>query len=82
VESADRSKAIDELQQRAQAAAAEIRKVVDDRVESFSKRFKWAEEIEKLRTEVEQLRAKVDELDKPKKSPRATGRSAGGKKTS
>jgi polyhydroxyalkanoate synthesis regulator phasin len=78
VASADRAKAIDELQQRAQAAAVEVRKVVDDRIESLGKRFRWAEEIEKLRSEVEGLRAKVDELEKGGKSSRAAGKKAGG----
>ena len=58
VASADRAKAIDELQQRAQAAASDVRKVVDDHIESLGKRFKWAEEIDKIRAEVEHLRTK------------------------
>ena len=78
VESADRAKAIDELQQRAQAAATEIRKVVDDRIESIGKRFRWAEDIDKLRAEVDGLKARLDEIEKAKKPSRA-GKPAGGK---
>jgi polyhydroxyalkanoate synthesis regulator phasin len=77
VASADRAKAIDELQQRAQAAAAEVRKVVDDRIESLGKRFRWAEEIDKLRSEVEHLKAKVDELDKAEKPSGAARKKTG-----
>jgi polyhydroxyalkanoate synthesis regulator phasin len=79
VASADRAKAIDELQQRAQAAAAEVRKVVDERIESLGKRFRWAEEIERLRNEVSELRARVDALEKPKKNSRSTAKGTGGK---
>jgi polyhydroxyalkanoate synthesis regulator phasin len=77
VASADRAKAIDELQQRAQAAAAEVRKVVDDRIESLGKRFRWAEDIDKLRSEVEHLKAKVDELDKAEKPSGAARKKTG-----
>ena len=79
VASADRAKAIDELQQRAQAAAAEVRKVVDDRIESLGKRFRWGEEMDRLRSEVERLRTRVDELEKAKKPSRAAGKATGGK---
>lgn len=77
VASADRAKAIDELQQRAQAAAAEVRKVVDDRIESLGKRFRWTEEIDKLRSEVEHLKAEVDELAAAKKPSGAAGKKTG-----
>ncbi len=76
VASADRAKAIDELQQRAHTAAAEIRKVVDDHIESVGKRFRWVEEIEKLRAEVKHLGARIDELEKAKKSTGAAKKSA------
>jgi len=79
VASADRAKAIDELQQRAQAAATEIRKVVDDRIESIGKRFRWAEDIEKLRSEVDGLKARLNEIEKAKKPSRAAGKTAEGK---
>jgi polyhydroxyalkanoate synthesis regulator phasin len=80
VASADRAKAIDELQQRAQAAAAEVRKVVDDRIESFGKRFRWTEEIERLRSEVQALKVKIDEMEKPSgKSTGSTKKTASGK---
>lgn len=79
VASSDRAKAIDELQQRAQAAAVEVRKVVDDRIESVAKRFRWGEEIDKLRSEMEQLKARLDEIEKAGKSSRSAGNTAGGK---
>jgi polyhydroxyalkanoate synthesis regulator phasin len=78
VASADRAKAIDELQQRAHAAAAEVRKVVDERIESFGKRFKWTEEIERLRSEVDSLKAKIDEMEQA--SRKTAGRKSGGTK--
>ena len=74
VASADRAKAIDELQQRAQAAAAEIRKVVDDRMESFGRRFRWTEEIERLRTELQELKAKIEDLEKMSKKSSSSGK--------
>jgi polyhydroxyalkanoate synthesis regulator phasin len=72
VASADRSKAIDELQQRATAAAVEVRKVVDERVEAVGKKLKWIDDLRKLQGEMEELKARVAELEKPKTTRKKT----------
>jgi polyhydroxyalkanoate synthesis regulator phasin len=79
VASADRAKAIEELHQKAQSAAAEIRKIVDERLDSVGRRLRWSEQMEKLQAEVERLNSRIDELEKKsKKSAGAAGKSAGG----
>jgi polyhydroxyalkanoate synthesis regulator phasin len=64
VASADRGKAIDELQQKAQAAASEIRKIVDERVEAVGKRLRWIDDLRKVQGEVDRLKARVEALEK------------------
>lgn len=68
IASADRAKAIDELQQKAQAAAAEIRKIVDERVEAVGKKLRRDEDMKRLEAEVAELRAKLESLERAKKA--------------
>jgi polyhydroxyalkanoate synthesis regulator phasin len=71
VASADRSKAIDELHQKAQAAATEIRKIVDERVEAVGKKLRWIDDLRHLQGEVDALKARVADLEKAGKGTKA-----------
>jgi polyhydroxyalkanoate synthesis regulator phasin len=71
VASADRAKAIDELQQKAQAAATEIRKIVDERVEAVGKKLRWIDDLRKLQGEVDALKARVAALEQAGKGSKA-----------
>jgi polyhydroxyalkanoate synthesis regulator phasin len=74
VAGADRAKAIDELQQKAQAAATEVRRIVDERIEALGRKLRWTEDLRRLQAEVEKLHERVDKLEgtpketKPKKA--------------
>jgi polyhydroxyalkanoate synthesis regulator phasin len=69
VASADRSKAIEELQQRAQATANDVRKVVDERIEAVGKKLRWIDDLRKVQSEVDVLKARVAELEKAAGKP-------------
>ncbi|MGD8628240.1 MAG: hypothetical protein PVH52_04100 [bacterium] len=69
VASADRSKALEELQQKAQSAATDVRKVVDERIEAVGKKLRWIDDLRKVQGEVDALRARVDKLEKAAKKP-------------
>jgi polyhydroxyalkanoate synthesis regulator phasin len=68
IASADRSKAIEELHHKAQAAAAEVRKIVDERVETVSQKFRMTDDLRNLEEEVKGLAARIDKLEAPKKA--------------
>ena len=68
IASADRAKAIEELQQKAQAAAGEIKRIVDERIDAFSKRFQWSDHIKKLEAEIEDLKKRLEKLEASKES--------------
>ena len=67
IASADRSKAIEELQHKAQTAAAEIRKIVDERVEAVGQKLRWTDDRRKLEAEVKELGARIDKLEDARK---------------
>ena len=69
VASADRSKAIEELQQRAQTTASDVRKLVDERVEAVGKKLRWIDDLRKVQGEVDTLKARVAELEKAASKP-------------
>jgi polyhydroxyalkanoate synthesis regulator phasin len=64
VAAGDKAKAIDELQHKAEAATAEIKKLVDERLDAVSKKLHWLDDMRKLEGRVEALSAKVDALEK------------------
>jgi polyhydroxyalkanoate synthesis regulator phasin len=68
VASADRTKAIEELQHKAQAAAVEIRKIVDERVEAVGQRLRWTDDLRKVQAEVKELSARIGKLEAVKKA--------------
>ena len=71
VASADRSKALEELQQKAQTTANDVRKVVDERIEAVGKKLQWIDDLRKVQGEVDALKARVAELEKAAKKPAA-----------
>jgi polyhydroxyalkanoate synthesis regulator phasin len=64
VAAGDRAKAIEEIQQKTQAAASEVRKLVDDQVEALSKKFKWIDDMRKVQAQVQDLNARLERLEK------------------
>lgn len=68
IASADRGKAIEELQHKAQAAAAEIRKMVDERIEAVSQKLRWTDELNRLEAEIKELNGRIDKLEAAKKT--------------
>ncbi len=68
VASSDRGKAIEELQQKAQAAASEIKRIVDERIDAFLKRLQWLEQIKKLQQDVEDLKKRLEKLEQARGS--------------
>jgi polyhydroxyalkanoate synthesis regulator phasin len=68
VASADRTKAKEELQHKAQAAAVEIRKIVDERVEAVGQRLRWTDDLRKVQAEVKELSARIGKLEAVKKA--------------
>jgi polyhydroxyalkanoate synthesis regulator phasin len=69
VASADRSKALEELQQRAQTTANDVRKIVDERVEAVGKKLRWIDDLRKVQGEVDTLKARVAEMEKAASKP-------------
>jgi polyhydroxyalkanoate synthesis regulator phasin len=69
IASADRSKAIEELQQRAQTTANDVRKIVDERIEAVGKKLRWIDDLRKVQGEVDILKAKVAELETAASKP-------------
>jgi len=64
VASADRAKLIEEIQQKAQAGIAEIKKIVDEHTEAFLKRVRLPEEIKRIEDEISELRARIEAIEK------------------
>ncbi len=64
VASADRAKLIEEIQQKAQAGIAEIKKLVDEHTEAVLKRLRLPEEMKKIEDEISELRARIDAIEK------------------
>jgi len=64
VSAADRAETIDELQQKAQKATADLRNLIDERVETLSNKLTRREEFERLQTEIDDLKAKIADLEK------------------
>jgi polyhydroxyalkanoate synthesis regulator phasin len=73
VAAGDKAKAIDELQHKAETATAEIKKLVDDRLDAVSKKLHWLDDVRKLEGRVEALSARVDELEKALKAKEGQG---------
>jgi len=69
IASADRSKAIEELQQRAHATANDVRKIVDERIEAVGKKLRWIDDLRKVQGEVDDLNARVAKLEKAASKP-------------
>lgn len=63
VASADKAKLIDEIQQRAQAGVAEIRRLVDEQMEAIIRRLRLPEEIKKIQDEVSDLKARIERIE-------------------
>jgi polyhydroxyalkanoate synthesis regulator phasin len=68
IASADKAKAIDELQQKAQTAAGEIRKLIDERIEAVGKKLRRDDELRRLEAELAELKAKITALEQSKKT--------------
>lgn len=64
VAAADRAETIDDLQQRAQKATADLKNLIDERIEALSNRLRGKEEIERLQAEIDELKAKIAVLEK------------------
>jgi polyhydroxyalkanoate synthesis regulator phasin len=73
VAAGDKAKAIDELQHKAEAATAEIKKLVDERLDAVSKKLHWLDDMRKLEGRVEALSARVDALEKALKAKEDQG---------
>lgn len=63
VASADKAKLIEEIQQRAQAGVAEIRRLVDEQMEAIIRRLRLPEEIKKIQDEVSDLKARLERIE-------------------
>jgi polyhydroxyalkanoate synthesis regulator phasin len=64
VSAADRAETIDELQQKAQKATADLRNMIDERVEAVSNKLRRKEEFDRLQAEIDELKAKIADLEK------------------
>jgi polyhydroxyalkanoate synthesis regulator phasin len=73
VASGEKAKVIDEIQQKAQAATTEIRKMVDERVEALSKKFRWLDDMRKLQGQVQELNGRLEQLEKTLKEREGRG---------
>ena len=73
ITAADRAETIDELQQKAQKATADLRNMIDERFEAMSKKLRRQEEFDRLQAEIDDLKAQIADLEK--------GDAKGGKKT-
>lgn len=60
----DRAETIDELQRKAQKATADLKNLVDERVEALGNKLRGKEEIDKLQAEIDELKAKIATLEK------------------
>jgi hypothetical protein len=52
--------------------------MVDERIESVGKRFRWMDDLNRLKDEVDHLKARVEKLEKPRR--KSTGRKAPARK--
>ena len=73
VASGDKAKVIDEIQEKAQAATAEIRKMIDERVDAVSKKLHWLDDMRKLQGQVQELNSRLAEIEKNLKEREAKG---------
>ena len=73
VASGDKAKVIDEIQEKAQAATAEIRKMIDERVDAMSKKLHWLDDMRKLQGQVQELNSRLAEIEKNLKEREAKG---------
>ena len=73
VAAGDKAKAIDEIQQKAQAATAEVKKMVDERVEAVSKKLRWIDDLRKVQGQIDEMKARIDALEKALKAKEGQG---------
>jgi len=73
VASGDKAKVIDEIHEKAQAATAEIRKMIDERVDAVSKKLHWLDDMRKLQGQVQELNSRLAEIEKNLKEREAKG---------
>lgn len=64
VAATDRAATIDELQQKAQKATADLKNIIDERFEALSNKLRGKEEIDRLQVEIDNLKAKIADLEK------------------
>jgi len=64
VAAGDRAKAIEEIHEKAMSAAADVKKLVDERVDSVTKKFKWLDDMRKLQGQVQELNTRLDQIEK------------------
>jgi len=64
VAAGDRAKAIDEIHEKAMSAASDVKKLVDERVDAMTKKFKWIDDMRKLQTQVQDLNTRLDQIEK------------------
>ena len=64
VSASERAETIDELQQRAQKATADLKNLIDERIEALSNKLRGKEEIDRLQAEIDELKAKIADLEK------------------
>ena len=70
VAAGDKAKAIEEIHEKAQAAAADVKKMVDEHVDAVAKKFKWIDDMRKLQSQVQEINARLDEIEKTLKEQR------------
>jgi polyhydroxyalkanoate synthesis regulator phasin len=64
VAAGDRAKAIEEIHEKAMSAAADVKKLVDERVDAMTRKFKWLDDMRRLQSQVQELNARLDQLEK------------------
>ncbi len=64
ISAADRAETIDELQQKAQKATADLKNIIDERVETVANKLTRKDEFDRLQAEIDALKAKIADLEK------------------
>lgn len=63
VASADKTRLIEEIQQKAQAGIAELKKLVDEQTEAVLRRLRLPEEIKKIQDEISDLKSRLEAIE-------------------
>ena len=64
VAAGDRAKAIEEIHEKAMSAAADVKKLVDERVDAVTRKFKWLDDMRKLQAQVQEMNARLEQIEK------------------